>query len=148
MNREVDEAVTNARERFQREMEQKLKEVERRQQPFLKARVMWWKNSYTDRETSESKIHIYSYSRNGKGSFLTTQKGGEHFRSLENQCVLMIFDVGLSRLMEYYLEICSSHATIRGSKAAFGDGAEDRGWKTKPRRGDLTWMYRILFYHK
>jgi len=30
MNREVDEAVTNARERFQREMEQKLKEVERR----------------------------------------------------------------------------------------------------------------------
>ena len=40
MNREVDEAVTNARERFQREMEQKLKEVERRQQPFLKARVM------------------------------------------------------------------------------------------------------------
>jgi len=38
MNREVDEAVTNARERFQREMEQKLKEVERRQQPFLKAR--------------------------------------------------------------------------------------------------------------
>lgn len=77
-------------------------------------------------------------------------KGREYFRSLENQCGLMIFDVGPSRLMEYYLEICSSHATIRGftSKAAFGDGAEDRGWKTKPRRGDLTWMYRILFYHK
>lgn len=59
----------------------------------------------------------------------------------------MIFDVGPSRLMES-LEICSSHAIRGSSKAAFGDGAEDRGWKTKPRRGDLTWMYRILFYHK
>ena len=35
MAREVEEAVSNARDRFEREMEQKLKDMERRHRPSI-----------------------------------------------------------------------------------------------------------------